>query len=132
MQKLIFNMVALLGLAIIFTSCNPENSPKAREVIYPASNLLNDDYEPGEGWILKWSDEFTERRLAAIGPARYTPMETGIKNGKSIPQVMKIPILIMVAWFWPRIIPVRCMIRLIIHHRGYIQPKAIPGSTASL
>ncbi|HBH49755.1 MAG TPA: beta-glucanase/beta-glucan synthetase [Bacteroidales bacterium] len=65
MQKLIFNMVALLGLAIIFTSCNPENSPKAREVIYPASNLLNDDYEPGEGWILKWSDEFTEKEVGS-------------------------------------------------------------------
>ncbi|MFT5484798.1 MAG: beta-glucanase (GH16 family) [Halieaceae bacterium] len=52
----------VVALAALCTACTSYTQEPAR---YPAGNLGNDTYEPGEGWELTWSDEFSGNALNA-------------------------------------------------------------------
>jgi beta-glucanase (GH16 family) len=65
----------LVALAALCTAC-PSYTQEPTQ--YPAANLDNDTYEPGEGWGLTWSDEFSGSALNAsnwtlqqVSPGRF-------------------------------------------------------------
>jgi beta-glucanase (GH16 family) len=48
-----------LAVLMATSSCAGSQAPQEdRRPTYPASNLLDDTYQPGPGWTLVWSDEF--------------------------------------------------------------------------
>ena len=52
----------IVTLAALWTACTPYTEEPAH---YPAANLGDDTYQPGEGWQLSWSDEFPGDALNA-------------------------------------------------------------------
>ena len=49
----------VLPVATLCVACQPQEPATPRELPhYPAANLSDDNYDPGSGWSLVWSDEF--------------------------------------------------------------------------
>jgi len=62
----------LLTISLFLVSCNGNKKKKIdlneavkTKIVYPASNLNEDNYNPGENWTIDWSDEFKDSILSS-------------------------------------------------------------------
>ena len=70
MKNISFGILLTISLFLVSCHGNKEkkidlNEAVKTKIVYPASNLKEDTYDPGVNWKIDWSDEFKDSILSS-------------------------------------------------------------------